>query len=71
VVLILLLLHDDDDSLTHTLSFSLLVACADPHYSYLLLYCSGHAPEAEFLAKLKAIKGVSQVETQTITNVEI
>ena len=27
-----------------------------------------HAPEAEFIAKLKAIDGVSQVETQTITN---
>jgi hypothetical protein len=33
--------------------------------------CSGHPPEAEFLAKLKAIKGVTQVETQTITNVQI
>lgn len=32
---------------------------------------SGHPPEAEFLEKLKAIDGVSQVETQTITNVEI
>jgi hypothetical protein len=32
---------------------------------------SGHPPEAEFLAKIKAIKGVSQVETQTITNVQI
>ncbi|KAL7543733.1 hypothetical protein ACHAXR_013011 [Thalassiosira sp. AJA248-18] len=32
---------------------------------------SGHAPEAEFLEKLKAIEGVSQVETQTITNMEI
>lgn len=32
---------------------------------------SGHAPEAEFLEKIKAIDGVSQVETQTITNVEI
>lgn len=32
---------------------------------------SGHAPEAEFLEKLKAIDGVSQVETQTITNMEI
>ena len=31
----------------------------------------GHAPEAEFLEKIKAIEGVSQVETQTITNVEI
>lgn len=29
------------------------------------------APEAEFLEKLKAIEGVSQVETQTITNMEI
>jgi hypothetical protein len=28
---------------------------------------AGFAPEAEFLAKIKAIKGVSQVETQTIT----
>ena len=28
----------------------------------------GFAPEGEFLEKLKAIKGVSQVETQTITN---
>ena len=32
---------------------------------------SGHAPEAEFLEKLKSIDGVSQVETQTITNMEI
>lgn len=31
----------------------------------------GHAPEAEFLEKISAIEGVSQVETQTITNVEI
>lgn len=30
-----------------------------------------HSPEADFLAKIKAIDGVSQVETQTITNVEI
>ena len=29
------------------------------------------APEGEFLAKLKEIEGVSQIETQTITNVEI
>ena len=29
------------------------------------------APEGEFLEKLKAIEGVSQVETQTITNMEI
>lgn len=28
----------------------------------------GFAPEAEFLAKLKEIDGVSQIETQTITN---
>ena len=32
---------------------------------------SGFAPEAEFLEKLKAIPGVSQVETQTITNMVI
>jgi hypothetical protein len=32
---------------------------------------SGFAPEAEFLEKIKAIDGVSQVETQTITNMEI
>jgi len=32
---------------------------------------SGHAPEAEFLEKIKAIPGVSMVETQTITNMEI
>jgi hypothetical protein len=31
----------------------------------------GFAPEAEFLEKLKAIDGVSQVETQTITNMVI
>lgn len=31
----------------------------------------GHGPEADFLAKIKAIDGVSQVETQTITNVQI
>ena len=29
---------------------------------------AGHLPEADFIAKLKAIPGVSQVETQTITN---
>merc|ERR1711933_479010 len=29
------------------------------------------APEGEFLEKIKAIEGVSQVETQTITNMEI
>jgi hypothetical protein len=32
---------------------------------------SGFTPEAEFLEKLKAIDGVSMVETQTITNMEI
>lgn len=32
---------------------------------------NGHAPEAEFLEKLKKIDGVSQVETQTITNMVI
>jgi len=31
----------------------------------------GFAPEGEFLEKIKAIDGVSQVETQTITNMEI
>ena len=31
----------------------------------------GFAPEGEFLAKIKAIPGVSQVETQTITNMAI
>jgi hypothetical protein len=31
----------------------------------------GFAPEADFLEKLKAIEGVSQVETQTITNMVI
>jgi hypothetical protein len=32
---------------------------------------AGFAPEADFLAEIKAIKGVSFVETQTITNQEI
>mmetsp|Transcript_4392 Transcript_4392/g.10390 ORF Transcript_4392/g.10390 Transcript_4392/m.10390 type:complete len:117 (-) Transcript_4392:215-565(-) len=32
---------------------------------------AGFAPEADFLEKLKAIKGVSMVETQTITNMVI
>lgn len=32
---------------------------------------NGFAPEAEFLEKIKAIDGVSQVETQTITNMAI
>ena len=32
---------------------------------------SDYAPEAEFIAKLKAIDGVSMVETQTITNMVI
>ena len=45
-------------------------------YLYFLTFCtrmpdSGYAPEAEFLEKIKAIPGVSQVETQTITNMEI
>ena len=31
----------------------------------------GHPPEADFIAKLKEIDGVSQVETQTITNMLI
>ena len=31
----------------------------------------GFAPEEEFLAKIKAIDGVSLVETQTITNMAI
>lgn len=31
----------------------------------------GHEPESEFLEKIKAIEGVSQVETQTITNMVI
>mmetsp|Transcript_122 Transcript_122/g.354 ORF Transcript_122/g.354 Transcript_122/m.354 type:complete len:143 (+) Transcript_122:103-531(+) len=29
---------------------------------------AGHPPEADFLAKLEAIPGVSMVETQTMTN---
>ena len=37
----------------------------------MMLFNIGHAPEAEFLEKLKAIDGVSQVETQTITNMVI
>ena len=32
---------------------------------------AGHPPEADFIAKLKAIDGVSLVETQTITNMVI
>lgn len=32
---------------------------------------SGFVPEAEFLEKIKAIPGVSQVETQTITNMVV
>mmetsp|Transcript_1175 Transcript_1175/g.1656 ORF Transcript_1175/g.1656 Transcript_1175/m.1656 type:complete len:147 (-) Transcript_1175:132-572(-) len=32
---------------------------------------NGHPPEAEFLERIKAIPGISQVETQTITNMEI
>jgi len=31
----------------------------------------GHAPEEDFIGALKAIDGVSQVETQTITNMII
>ena len=31
----------------------------------------GHEPESKFLEKIKAIEGVSQVETQTITNMVI
>lgn len=31
----------------------------------------GFEPESEFLEKIKAIEGVSQVETQTITNMEV
>ncbi|VEU40580.1 unnamed protein product [Pseudo-nitzschia multistriata] len=32
---------------------------------------AGFPPESDFLAKIKAIEGVSVVETQTITNMEI
>jgi len=32
---------------------------------------NGFAPEADFLEKIKAIEGVSVVETQTITNMEL
>jgi len=32
---------------------------------------AGFPPESKFLEKIKAIDGVSQVETQTITNMEI
>jgi hypothetical protein len=32
---------------------------------------SGFPPEKEFLEKLKGIDGVSTIETQTITNMEI
>ena len=32
---------------------------------------AGFAPESDFLEKIKAIEGVSVVETQTITNMEI
>ena len=31
----------------------------------------GYEPESAFLEKIKAIEGVSQVETQTITNMVI
>ena len=31
----------------------------------------GFTPEAEIIDKLKEIEGVSQVETQTLTNMEI
>ena len=34
-------------------------------------FYSGFAPESDFLEKIKAIDGVSLVETQTITNMEI
>ncbi|GMH49361.1 hypothetical protein TL16_g07188, partial [Triparma laevis f. inornata] len=30
-----------------------------------------HAPEADFIEAIKGIEGISQVETQTITNMEI
>ena len=32
---------------------------------------AGFPPEKDFLEKIKAIEGVSLVETQTITNMEI
>jgi len=31
----------------------------------------GFAPESAFLEKIKAIDGITQVETQTITNMEV
>jgi hypothetical protein len=37
----------------------------------LYLGSSGYPPEKEFLEKISAIPGVSQVETQTITNMVI
>lgn len=36
-----------------------------------IFLCSGFPPEKEFLEKLKGIDGVSTIETQTITNMEI
>jgi hypothetical protein len=38
---------------------------------FAVVVYSGFAPEKEFLDKIKAIDGVSLVETQTITNMEI
>jgi len=38
---------------------------------FIVIMVSGFPPEKDFLEKIKAIDGVSQVETQTITNMEI
>ena len=52
------------ETLTH---FDILLVAHNPPTTKI----SGHPPEEQFLAKIKAIPGVSQVETQTITNMII
>lgn len=64
-------------SITRSCNGFSLDLCARTFLQCVLIPCmfsksnSGHAPEAEFLAKITAIPGVSMVETQTITNMEI
>jgi hypothetical protein len=47
------------------------VSLADCLLECFIFFFSGFAPEKEFLEKIKTIDGVSLVETQTITNMEI
>lgn len=47
------------------------IECVSPLDDFGPWEAKGFEPEATFLEKIKAIDGVSVVETQTITNMEV